>query len=371
MSSDSPDVIVVGGGIIGAACARALSIAGIQTLVIDAGDREGAATPASAGMLAPVAEAHREDPLLALCVRGRDLYGELVPELEEETSIDVHHWAGGILQIAFTEEEAAEAKNQVAWQRQAGLHSDWLPAEDVKNRFPGIADDLLGGVLAAEDGAVEPMALHQALMKSAELHGARLVQGQTVTAVLTESGRAAGVKTNEGSTQGGAVLIAAGCWSGQIEGLPRPLSVEPVKGQMAALERLPEGSPSIVYGAHGYVVNVGPQALIGATMEHAGFDCSVTDEGFAQVLQSACRIYPALRDRRVLRKWAGLRPGTPDGNPIIGRDAEVQNLWYATGHGRNGILLAGLSGRIVASLYSGDEIEYDLAPVDPARFWTC
>jgi glycine oxidase len=157
-----------------------------------------------------------------------------------------------------------------------------------------------------------------------------------------------------------------------VDQLPRPLSVEPVRGQMLAYDWPPDEPPAIVYSARGYVVKRGPEAIVGSTMEHVGFDASVTSEGRERIAQVGARIYPALDGATPLRSWAGLRPGTPDGQPIIGADPDVSNLWYATGHGRNGILLAGVTGELVAYLFgggAGDGLEYDLAPIRPDRFW--
>ncbi len=365
-----PEVLVVGGGVVGAACARALAHRGVTVMVVDAGPKSGVATQAAAGMLAPFAEAISEDPLLSLTVRARDWYRDVAQALWEETGIDIGLWTDGILQIAFTDAEAAEAKNAIAWQRQSGFAADWLSAEDLRERVPGIAEDAMGAVLAPEDGALEPIPLLAALLDSAEARGARLVKGERVEEVLFANGKVSGVRTTAERRSCAHLILAAGCWTGRIGGLPRPVSVEPIRGQMVALP-WPNGEPpAVVYGAGGYVVYRGGEAIAGSTMEHVGFDTSVTPEGVRRILQSARRIYPALADAEVLRSWAGLRPGTPDGRPMLGRDPEIPNLWYATGHGRNGILLAGLTGEILGRLFLGETVEHDLEPLDPGRFWT-
>src|SRR5206468_8544325 len=148
------------------------------------------------------------------------------------------------------------------------------------------------------------------------------------------------------------VVLAAGVWAPQIAGLPRPLPVEPVRGQMAATG-WPAGTPAaILYHDRGYVLARGGDALLGSTMEHAGFDCRVTNEGLAQIFRGAIRLFPALLREPVLRMWAGLRPLTADGRPIVGAHPGVERLWYATGHGRHGVLLAALTGEIVGELLS-------------------
>lgn len=362
------DVIVVGGGVVGASCARALASRGASVTVIDDGPKAGAATPAAAGMLAPFAEAKPEDSFLGFCVRARDLYSDLALELEEETGTDIGLWHEGILQLALTEENVASLKETVAWRRQSGFAVDWIPLDELREIAPGIGSEALGAAFAPEDGALDPMALRWALLESAkQRYGADYVQG-SVQQIVFDGENACGVRTAEGTFEGGAVLIAAGSWSGMVRGVPGPLPVEPIRGQIAALDWPVGEPPAIVYAAGGYVLARSGEALAGATMERAGFTATTTEEGIAEVLDTAYRIYPALAESSVKRTWAGLRPGTPDGRPILGRDPVIPNLWYATGHGRNGILLAGVTGEILAQLYFEDELEYDLSPVSPERF---
>ena len=369
-SVPAPDVLIIGGGIIGAACARALTTRGKRVLVIDAGNKPGAATGASAGMLAPLADTSANDPLLSLRIRGRDLYHELVPALRQETGLDIGLWAEGIVQVAFAPQDADRLKGEIAWERQQGFPVEWLEAGELRERCPGISPAALGAALFPEDGALEPPVLLEALTRSAAAHGAAFRRGERVEHLVISDDRVTGARTQTETISAGAVLLAAGCWSGRVGGLPRPLSVEPVRGQMAALE-WPAGEPRAIVFAHkGYIVTRGGEAIIGSTMEHVGFDASVTDEAVAGIVGNARLVYPALERAPELRRWAGLRPGTPDGRPIIGRDPELEGLWYATGHGRNGILLAGVTGELVAAVLSGDAVESDLTAVSPARFWS-
>jgi glycine oxidase len=321
-------------------------------------------------MLAPFAEAEQEDPLLGLSVRARDLYNDLAPVLREETGIDIGLRTEGILQVAFSEEEASNLKGAIAWQRQSGFATEWLSQDEVRKLVPGIGPEAQGGALAPEDGGLEPMALRDALLRAAALNGATLVEDEQAEGLLIEEGRAQGVRTGSGERAAGAVVVAAGCWSGRLEGLPRPIPVEPIRGQMAALS-WPDGEPgAIVYGGGGYVMERGGEAIAGSTMEHAGFATGTTEDGLRQVYRIMRRIYPALTGAPVLRTWAGLRPVTPDGRPLIGTDPHVPNLWYATGHGRNGILLAAMTGDILARLYVEEDLELALSSLDPARFDT-
>jgi len=368
----TPDVLVVGGGIVGASVARAVAAAGHRVEIVDSGAEPGIATQASAGMLAPLVEAHENDALIGLTVRGRDLYRELAPVLREDTGVDVGLWLDGVLRLAFTEAEETQGRGAVAWQRQQGLNSEWLSAGELQNRCPWLTPDARGALLAPEDGALEPLATLEAMLVSAARHGARLVRGEPVIQIESDDGRVSGVRTRSGRRPAGAVVIAAGAWSGRISGLPRPLSVEPVRGQMLAYAWPANEPPAIVFGRGGYLLRRGDEALVGSTMEFAGFDAATTEAGRARLEATAASLYPSLADTEVRRTWAGLRPCTPDGYPIIGPDSDRPNLWYATGHGRNGVLLAAVTGEIIAHLVSGnpiDQLEMDLTPVRPSRFW--
>jgi glycine oxidase len=165
--------------------------------------------------------------------------------------------------------------------------------------------------------------------------------------------------------------LAAGAWSGKIEGLPRPASVEPVRGQMAAFAWPAGAEQAIVQGGGVYIVPRGDEAIVGSTMEAAGFRAETTPAGMAELFARARTLVPALAHLEVRRTWAGLRPGTPDGLPIIGREPRTEGLWYATGHGREGILLSVVTGRVVAQLLTGETpMVEDLSAVRPERFWT-
>lgn len=368
----TPDVLIIGSGIIGSACARTLAADGLSVTVVDPGPVRGAATGASAGMLAPLVEASEDDPVLALKIRGRDHCSDLVPQLEEESGIAVGFWSAGVLHVAFSEDEATELRHRVTWQRQQGFAAEWLSPDEVREIAPGVSDDIIGGSMAPEDGALDPVAFRQALLASAVAAGARIRRRERVTHIDIRDGVVTGVRTNRAAKRGircGAVVVAAGCWSGRLHGLPRPLPVEPVRGQMASAPWPAGEPPSIVYGGDVYTLYRHDKAIVGSTMEHVGFSTATTKFAIDGLLDSAGRVFPALRKAPLTMKWAGLRPVTPDGNPLVGRDPDVPNLYYATGHGRAGIVLGSLTGELVRDIVIGNEIEYDLSPLDPQRFW--
>jgi len=361
----SCEVIVIGGGVIGAACARAAALRGLQVVLCEPGPDRAAASPASAGMLAAQIEPS-DDAIRALGVRGRDLYQDLALALRETTGLDIGFWRSGIARIAFDDAVAAQVRDEVAEQRQAGLRCDWLEPDELAERFPGAAPGARGALFAPEDGAVDPAALTKALLADARRLGVTVVPERVMRVIIADQ-RATGVALADRTIDAPHVVIAAGAWSPRIGGLRRPLPVEPVRGQMAAAP-WPEGTPpSILYADHGYVLARGGEALMGSTMEHAGFDGRVTDAGIAQVVAAAIRLLPTLGNARPTRTWAGLRPLTPDGRPIVGADPETEGLWFATGHGRNGILLAALTGEVIGDLLAHGECEVDISPFAAVR----
>ena len=365
----SVEVIVIGGGAVGAACARELAVRGRQVLVVDRGTDDGQAWRAAAGMLAAQTDGGDDDPLYELGLAGRELIYALAPELEERTGIPLELRRDGIAKLALTEEELAPLKAKVAWQRQQGHLVDWLDAVEARSHYPW-AGKALGALWAPHDGAIDPRKLVEALLADATAQGARVERGPVVS-LLREGDRIAGVQTASGTLRAEQVVVAAGAWSGKLEGLPRPISVEPVRGQMAAFPWPAGTDKAIVQGGGIYIVPRGEEAIVGSTMESAGFRAETTPAGLAHLFSKASSLFPALAHLEVRRTWAGLRPGTPDGYPIIGPEPRTEGLWYATGHGREGILLSVVTGRIIAQLMTGETpMVEDLHAVRPERFWS-
>ena len=360
------ELIVVGGGAIGAACARELARSGRQVLVLEPGTDEGASWRASAGMLAPQIEAGKDDPLFDLGIAGRQRYASLAGELQENTGIDIHFWQEGIARLAVNETDVGALRARVAWQCERSHRAEWVEQQEVEARWPWMGPGH-GALWAPDEAALDPAALVSALVEDARLAGAQVVSDR-VTRIERRSDRVTGVTGLGGKYSCDHVVIAAGAWTPAISGLPRPLPIVPVRGQMAAFPWPAGVQPGIVYGSHVYLVARGGEAIAGSTMEHAGFDPHVTEEGLHTVLQGALELCPSLKAAEVRRTWAGLRPMTPDGLPILGKEPRVDGLWYATGHGRNGILLAAISGFLIAQVVNGQATAL-IPAMQPDRFF--
>jgi len=360
------EVLIVGGGVVGAACARALALAGRAVRVVERGSTGGESWAASAGLLAPQIEAGADAPLFDLGLAGREYWVEEAPVLQASVGIDVGLRSTGIVQLASGESQADTLRSKVAWQRQQGHLCDWLDPTEVHERWPWVGASE-GALWAPRDGALDPVALVTALRADAARLGVQFVTDE-ITALVRQGDRITGA-SGEDRYRASMVVLAAGAWSGRIANLPRPVSVEPVRGQMVALPWPAGAEPGIVFGQGGYLLERAGEALCGSTQEHAGFTPETTPEGLLHLTELATALCPSLAGVARTRSWAGLRPGTPDGLPIIGREPGVEGLWYATGHGRSGILLAGITARLLERMISGELLLDEAEAVRPERFW--
>lgn len=362
------DAVIVGGGIVGLSAARALAAAGARTVVVERSHVGAEASTAAAGMIAPQAEAGEDSPLLALALKARDRHLSLALELQAATGISVDLAGRGLIELAFDAGDLAHLEARRDWQRRRGLDVDMLGAAEVRQAEPNVNDAVIGGLYVPGDRCVDNVRLVRALAAAAVTAGASIVTGRPVTGLLIDNGAVAGVRAGAETFRAPVVVNAMGAWAALLEGDPLPPPVEPVRGHIVCFDMAPPLLRHVVCSPRGYIV---PRAdgrnLAGSTMERAGFDKTVTAAGLARVIAIALEIAPVLGDVRVADTWAGLRPGTPDGLPVIGPGA-LPGLFHATGLYRNGILLGPLVGEIVAGLVRGDAPPVDLAPFSVMRF---
>jgi glycine oxidase len=311
-------------------------------------------------MLAPVGElAFGEPELLELTMAAAELYPDFVAELEEASRLSAGYRRDGALHVALDRDEAAELRRVHELQRSLGLGAEWLPPRRCREVEPGLTPSFNGGVHAPGEGSVDPRALVAALLAAVAAEGVEVLSETRVEAALFEGERLAGVRTDRGEElRARATLLAAGAWSGRAEWLPelaRP-PVRPVKGQILEL-RARGGAPpparGIVASERVYLVpRPDGRLIVGATVEEQGFDTAVTAGGVHELLREAYRLLPEVAEMELVEATAGLRPATPDNLPRVGPSG-VDGLLWATGHYRNGILLAPLAANAIAEHLEG------------------
>jgi glycine oxidase len=344
------DVLIVGGGIVGCAAARELALAGRKVLVIERAEVGSGASGAAGGMLSPQTDARAPGPLLDFGLQARREYPGLVDELRAETGIDPGYRARGTLAVAFTAGELRDLEEVAAWQASAGLPVERVPDGGLASLEPSLGPAAAGGVFFPADNQVDNVQLVRALAASAARRGARFLFGRAAGAIVASGGRFEGLMLEGERLSAPLAVIAAGCWSGGIEGLPEQPSLHPVRGQMVQLETSP-GTPSraLLAGEHYLVPRGDGRVVAGSTQERVGFRSGVTAGGIGAILTAAVALVPSLGGAAIRETWSGLRPGTPDGLPVIGAST-LAGLFYATGHFRSGILLGPLTGRIVREM---------------------
>ena len=359
------DAIVVGGGVVGCAVSWFLAREGLSVLLLERDQLAVHASGAAAGMLLPLAEAAHQGPLHAWGRRSLAMFPELCTELRERSGVDPEYEASGALHVA---ESGPSAQRLQAKARLFEAESlEWLGPEALRGAEPLLGPGLCGALWSPGEGHVRSPLLTRAFARAAAELGARIETGSTVTGVRRAGERVTGVETASGSRSAASVVLCMGAWTPGVVGFALP--IEPVRGQILSLDAPRSPLGSIVIGASAYLVPKRDGSIVvGASEERVGFDCRVTAAGMGRLLAAAPRLVPALADCGFRSAWAGLRPATPDGLPVIGPAPGSEGLVIAAGHFRNGVLLSPVSGRLVADLLLGKALPEDAAAFRPERF---
>lgn len=360
-------ITVVGGGIVGYATAYELAARGGQVHVIDARGSGQGATRASAGMLAPYIEGH-STTLLQLGICGLDQYDSFIARVAADAQRSIEYRRTGTLQVARNDHESGQLEQQARALTNAGVSHSLLDGLEARRLEPALADDIRAGLLVPQHGYVGVATFMEALVQAAAARGVSSSVAH-VRAIRESNGRVT-VATAQERVTTDAVVLAAGSWSGGISMDPAPSPpVRPIRGQLLHL-RLPAQAVSrVIWGAGAYLVPwQDGSILVGATVEDVGFDERVTVAGVRQLLEGGEALVPALRSAIFEGARVGLRPATVDELPIIGASSTMRGVYYATGHYRNGVLLAPLTATMVADLLLSGKERRELELVRPDRF---
>jgi glycine oxidase len=367
--TQTPQVVVVGAGVIGCSVAYELARRGIQVHVIDRRDVGQGATQASAGVLAPFVENHVGSAILDLGARSLCLYDAFMSHVVEDSGLSVQYRRDGTLEIAMDSIVLARLKEIGKVYENMGVKVQHLDAKMIHKLEPQLSTSVMGGLFVDTHGLVGAADLTKALQMSAVAHGA-IFDTNVPVVKISKLGDGLQVKTGIDSFSCEAVVLAAGPWSGQVEiAHDDSIPVKPIRGQLLHLEWPSKPPNRIVWTRHCYLVPwVDGSVLVGATMEDVGFDERATISGVKALIDMAHDLLPAINKAWLREVRVGLRPGTPDDLPVIGPSARLPGLFYATGHFRNGVLLAPLTASVVADYLIDDKRDPIIDFTSPLRF---
>lgn len=364
------DILIIGGGIIGLSLARALHKKGFKRIaVLEKGETGREASYAAAGMLAVQSETDKPDEFFDFCSESNRLFSQFAEELFQETGVDIELDREGTLYLAFDETEVEKIKKRFDWQKKAGLAVEKLSAIETHKLEPFVSPDILGSLYFPNDWQVENRKLLRALEKYCELYGIEIRENTEVKNLLIENRKIAGAETETEKFRAETVILATGVWTSLIKAgsflLPE---IKPVRGQMIEFQTAKRLFGKVIYSPRGYLVpRRDGRILSGATVEDAGFDKTVSESATGFLRENALEIAPGLVNLDIRDQWVGLRPFASDGLPVLGAFGEIENLFIATAHYRNGILLAPATAKVLAEKIADKKHSEFLDKFSPRR----
>ncbi|MDE3108976.1 MAG: glycine oxidase ThiO [Acidobacteriota bacterium] len=369
------DVAIIGGGIIGCSIAFELSSHGFRVIVVDRQEPALEASWAAAGMLSPAPDSPRDAPLVPFARESLRLYPQFVQAIEEKSGKSTAYTRHGALEVFLSAGAERRCADRLRELSQVGIPAEPLLCDAARKLEPAIGASTGAALRIPGEATVEPRVLMDALATAVRNSGAEIRSNCAATGIIRDGPRCAGVLAGGETISAGHVVLAAGCFSGQITNEPwlaRIAPVRPVRGQMLALRPAADGRlRQVVRSDSGYLVPRSDGRIVaGSTLEEAGFEKRVTAAGLRKILDASLETCPALASAEVVETWSGLRPGTPDDLPVLGSTSAIglEGLWIATGHYRNGILLAAATAKLFREWITGAEPSFDARRFSPARF---
>jgi glycine oxidase len=362
------DVAIAGGGLIGGAIALELAQAGLRVGVFDQGEPGREASWAGAGILSPAPENPGAIPMVPLGKASIALYPDFVTNVEEISGQSAGFRPTGSIEALFSADAARELSTLIALHHGLGLKAEPLRAEDARELEPALSPEIEVAALRPDEASVDNRALARAVMSAAQKNGVEVFPGHAVKAIWREGGRCAGLELQSEKVSAKWTVVAAGCFSSQIEGVKPYAPVRPAKGQAISLRADAVEIERVLWSEKVYLVprNDG-RILAGATVEYVGFDKHLTAGGLERILSAAIELAPEMANARIEETWAGLRPDSPDHLPILG-PTDVEGLLIATGHFRSGILLTPITARLVREWVTQQQVSVDWDRFSPMRF---
>jgi glycine oxidase len=366
------DVVIVGGGIIGGSIAFELAREKLRVAVLDRQELMHEASWAAAGMLSPAPDSPAAIPLVPLGRTSLAIYPKFIAAIEEASEICTEYRTGGAFEVLCHGDAERELSTLVALHHGLGLACEPLRVEEAREMEPVLGRDTRAAAFLPDEASVDPRSLTTALLVAAGEAGAELRPGLEVVSLVKDKERCAGVNTAGGETfSAGHVVLAAGCWTSQLSEAAPYAPTRPVRGQMVGLRHAGKPIRRVLRSERGYIVprdQANPQKLVaGSTLENAGYEKAVTSGGLEQILSAVNELAPSLADAEILETWSGLRPGTPDQLPILG-PTDMEGLMIATGHYRNGILLAPITAKLIMEWITERRVSLDCEDFSPLRF---
>jgi glycine oxidase len=364
------DVAIAGGGLIGSAIALELAQAGLSVGVFEKGEPGREASWASAGILSPAPEAPGMIPIVPLAKASMDLYPGFVANVEEISGQSVGFRPFGTMDALFSRDAARDLSTLIALHHGLGLRAEPLRPEEARELEPALSPDVEAAALRPEEASIDNRALTRAVLQAARNSGAEIFPDHDVEAIWREKGRCAGLKLRDANVSAKWTIIAAGCFSANIEGVAAYAPVRPAKGQMVSMRADELRIERVLWSEKVYLVprNDG-RMLAGASVEYVGFDKHVTAGAVEKILSDTIELVPGLAKARIEETWAGLRPDSPDHLPILG-PTDLDGLLMATGHFRSGVLLTPVTARLMCEWITQQWVSVDWERLSPMRFAT-
>jgi len=370
------DVAIIGGGVIGSSIAFELAAEKLNVVLLDREEPGRGASWAAAGMLSPGPDSPDALPLVPLAKESLQLYRKFVAAIEEASGLHTHFASDGALQLFPGPQGEAERDKMVAELRALDIAIEPVSLNDARGMENAIGPEVRAAAWLPEEATVEPRLLMDALLAALRHHEVEIRSGCHVTSLLRQTSRCTGLVAGGEEIAASFVVLAAGCYSSNLapensienDWLSRCAPTHPVRGQMLALHSDKVNLRRVLRSERGYLVpRLGGRIVAGSTLEEVGFDKRVTAGGMRKILDAAIELAPNLAGAEIVETWAGLRPATPDNLPILG-PADIENLFIATGHYRNGILLAPVTAKLARDWILTKSMSAAAAIFSPLRF---